>query len=144
MLRFCISGPLHWLGAVNLGLAAQQRFCLSTTGYAWLTAQPSQTESPAGRLTVLADYTILVPGDAPLLDRFGVSRFTTWEPPTRSQPEAEPTFCYRITQSGLRRATEQGIDALRVLAFLQDRCAEPLPAPVISGLQRWQNQSTSV
>ena len=34
--------------------------------------------------------------------------------------------------------------ALRVLAFLQDRCAEPLPAPVISGLQRWQNQSTSV
>ena len=144
LLRFCISGPLHWLGAVNLGLAAQQRFCLSTTGSAWLTAQPSQTESPAGRLTVLADYTILVPGDAPLLDRFGVSRFTTWEPPTRSQPEAEPTFCYRITQSGLRRATEQGIDALRVLAFLQDRCAEPLPAPVISGLQRWQNQSTSV
>ena len=61
---------------------------------------------------------------------------------TLSQPNAEPTFCYRITQSGLRRAADQGIDALRILAFLQDRCSEPLPASVVSGLQRWQNQST--
>ena len=143
LLRFLITGPLHWLGAVNLGLAAQPSFSLSTTGYAWLTTQPSPTESPSGRLTVLADYTILVPSDAPLFDRFRVSRFTTCEPPTRSQPEAEPTFCYRITQSGLRRATAQGIDALRVLAFLQEHCTDPLPAPVVSGLQRWQNQSTS-
>ena len=44
LLRFLITGPLHWLGAVNLGLAAQPSFSLSTTGYAWLTAQPSPTE----------------------------------------------------------------------------------------------------
>jgi len=184
LLRFLITGPLHWLGAVNLGLAAQptaatpgsavatasapvltaaptpsvsssfnarlaeapsgtQMLSLSTSGHAWLTAQPPPAESTAGHLTVLADYAVLVPADAPLLDRFRVSRFTAWEPPTRSQPDAAPTYCYRITQSGLRRAAEQGIDALRILTFLQERCTEPLPAPVVSGLQRWHNQSTS-
>lgn len=140
LLQFLITGPFHWLGAANLGLATQHSFSLSTTGHAWLTAQPSPTESTSGRLTVLADYTILVPGDAPLLDRFRVSRFTSWEPPTRSQPEAEPTFCYRITQSGLQRAAAQGIDALRVLTFLQEHCTGPLPTSVVTGLQRWQNQ----
>ena len=142
LLRFLITGPLYWLGAVILGLAAQHSFSLSPSGYGWLTTQPSPTE-----FDLRAPYRsrrLHHPrsGRCAVARPLPRSRFTTWEPPTRSQPEAEPTFCYRITQSGLRRATEQGIDALRVLAFLQEHCTEPLPAPVVSGLQRWQNQST--
>ncbi len=128
--------------AKELSSTRSLRLRLTRSGHAWLADQPSPAEPTPSSLVVLPDFTVLVPANALLLDRFRVSRFTTWEPPTRSQPNVAPTFRYRITQGGLQRATEQGIDALRVLAFLQERCTEPLPASVVSGLQRWQNQST--
>ena len=157
LLRFVVTGPLHWLGVVDLGfdaplpsharpaeaIHAARIFSITRSGHAWLSAQSSPAEPTPGSLTVLPDYTILVPADAPLLDRFRVSRFTTWETPAHLQPDTISAFRYRITRSGLRRAADQGIDALRVLAFLQERCVQPLPAAVVAGLQRWQDQATS-
>jgi hypothetical protein len=156
VVRFLVAGPLHWLGVFDLGLAsrleplddvtpadaptpAPHRWLSPTAaGQAWLASQPAPSGPDSeATLTVLADYTVVVPSDAPLLDRFRVSRFTTWEPPTGAHSGSALTFRYRITQSGLRRAAAQGIDAERVLAFLQERSARPLPAAVIAGLQRW-------
>lgn len=156
LLRFLITGPLHWLGVFDLAqpdgaetpgakpldgpaVALDGRFSPTASGRAWLAeASLPDEETGAGALTVLGDYTILVPGDAPLHDRFRVSRFTTWEPAGPSRGDAMPLFRYRITQSGLRRAAAQGIEAGRVLAFLQERSLQPLPASVVSGLERWE------
>lgn len=157
LLRFLVAGPLHWLGAVDLGFPAllpahgdplqaiqsAHAFNVTPSGHAWLCGQPAPAAPTPGGLTVLSDYTVLVPADAPLLDRFRVSRFTTWEPVAQQPPDAVLTFRYRVTRSGLRRAAEQGIDALRVLAFLQECSIHPLPDSVTAGLERWHSQSAS-
>jgi hypothetical protein len=152
LLRFLVAGPLHWLGVVDLGFSAPRpvqedlalatqlasTFSVTRSGHAWLNAQPAPAAPTPGGLTVLSDYTVLVPADAPLGDRFRVSRFTTWEPAPQQTPAAAATFQYRITRSGLSRAAEQGIDAPRVLTFLQEHSSHPVPGVVIAGLERWR------
>ncbi len=140
LLHFVLSGPLHWLGAVALSAAeagspAANGISLSAAGQAWLTGAPppqEQEQEPA-LVTVQPDFTLLVPAGAALLDRFRVARFTTWQGATWDAGQL--TFSYRISQTGLQRAAQQGIDAARVLAFLQARAAE-LPANVARALER--------
>ncbi|MEI2692178.1 MAG: hypothetical protein V9H69_21720 [Anaerolineae bacterium] len=144
LLRFVLSGPLHWLGVIALAthdnsqtaadVASQAAaISLSAAGQAWLSHAPGAPAPEAAALTVQPDFTVLVPGDAALLDRFRVARFTTWQGAT--QAEGQPVFSYRISQTGLHRAAQQGIDTARVLAFLQTRAA-PLPANVAAALER--------
>lgn len=142
LLHFILAGPLHWLGAVELtgdraaaadALPAAGGVRISAAGQAWLAGAPPPAGPEATLLTVQPDFTLPVPAGAALLDRFRVARFTTWQGITWDA--GQPTFIYRISQSGLQRAAQQGIDASRVLAFLQERAAE-LPANVVKALER--------
>jgi hypothetical protein len=137
LLRFMLAGPLSWMGATTLALdeAGQAvSFSLTTAGYTWLHGEPPPQEEEPAMLEVRPDFTVLAPAGVALLDRFRVARFTTWLEATWEA--GRPTFLYRISQSGLRRAAQQGIDAGRVLDFLQARAAVPLPANVVKALER--------
>lgn len=136
LLRFLIEGPLRWLGAVQIGAGGngQSLFRFSDEGAAWLAGAAASTAECAGRPAVLPDFAVIVPGDAPLMDRFRVARFTTPEGVSRDPSLA---FRYRITQTGLRRAARQGIPAQRVLAFLHERCGDSVPANVEAALSGW-------
>lgn len=137
LLRFLFTGPLHWLGAVTLGLddsAQPAAFRLTTAGKAWLLNQPAPAEPEPSLLAVQPDFTVLASASAALLDRFRLARFTTWLETTWT--DGLPTFAYRITQTGLRRAAQQGIDSARILDFLLASCAA-LPQNVARALERW-------
>ncbi len=139
LLRFVLTGPLHWLGATTLaavGDAQPASVSLTLAGHAWLHDKPSAGRARAGPARSCSPTSPCWPRPVqPLLDRFRLARFTTslgatWE-------DGQPTFAYRISQTGLRRAAQQGIDSARVLAFLQDRATDPLPANVARALERW-------
>ena len=137
LLRFLLAGPLSWLGIVQIGMddAGTPLFRLTEEGACWLADEaPPSFESP-GQPAVLPNFAIEVPAEAPLIDRFRIARFTTWEPVAR---HPELVFRYRITQTGLRRAARQGITAERVLDYLRERCGESLPANVAAALADWQ------
>jgi hypothetical protein len=139
LLRFVLAGPLAWMGATALAMDEAGRpasFSLTAAGYAWLHGTPALPEEELAMLVVQPDFTVLVPAGVALLDRFRVARFTTWLETTWEA--GRPTFAYRISQTGLRRAAQQGIDAGRVLAFLQARAAGPLPDNVVNALERWR------
>ncbi len=137
LLRFVLSGPLHWLGATALaaadGAGLPAAVSLSAAGQAWLSGAPADSTPEPALLTVQPDFTVLVPGDAALLDRFRVARFTTWQGAMLTA--GQPSFTYRISQTGLHRAAQQGVGTARVLAFLQARAAS-LPANVAAALER--------
>lgn len=150
LLRFMLAGPLRWLGAVDLGAAAPSVmaggceafspgpatvFQLTPAGIAWLTDAPPPAEPAADALTVHPDFLITAPAGASLMDRFRVSRFTTWEPATAGIDGIQ--FHYRISQSGLRRAAAQRIDTARIVAFLNEHAAQPIPGNVLAALERW-------
>ena len=137
LLRWLLVGPLSWLGVVQTGLDERGAalFRLTEDGARWLAEEAAPATDTAGQLVVLPDFTLEIPADAPLIDRFRVARFTTWEPVVR-QPAL--LFRYRITQTGLRRAARQGITAERVLIYLQEQCGEALPGNVAAALAGWK------
>ncbi|MEA3336859.1 MAG: hypothetical protein U9R25_13175 [Chloroflexota bacterium] len=147
LLRFIVSGPLHWLGITDLAATDSQPappafFHFTRDGASWIVDDrpPSEPESN-GRITVEPDFSLSVSGDSPLKDRFQVSRFTVWEAaPERSEPS--PVFRYRITQTALRDAAARGITADRVLSFLQSRTSDDLPANVVAALKRWHEKES--
>lgn len=137
LLRFLLAGPLHWLGAAALAQSSDEQpasISLTAAGQAWLHQVPAPAEPEPDLLAVQPDFTVLAPAGTPLLDRFRVARFTTWLEPTWR--DGLPTFVYRISQTGMQRAAQQGIDSGRILDFLHARAAAPLPANVVRALER--------
>lgn len=134
LLRFVVTGPLAWLGAMQLDhAAAPTAFCLSIAGAAWLHGEAPPPAIAPDLLAVNADFTVYASASTALLDRFRLARFTTWQPPV--QQDDAPVFVYRISQSGLQRAARQGISAAQVLDFLRQRTAA-LPDNVARALER--------
>lgn len=133
MLRFLLQGPLHWLGAVDIN-KEDAAVRLTAAGYAWLAGMEEYTDATRmdGALVVQPDFVVLATTTTPLLDRFRLARFTTWLEPQGT------TFAYRISQSGLQRAAQQGITTPLILEFLHSHTVEPLPAKVVAALERWR------
>lgn len=133
LLRFLFRGPLHWLGALDLGEPSagdDYQVSLSRWGSIWLEQDsPAPHEASHGPITVNDDFTITIPHGTPLGDRFRVERFANWT-------ASYPAFVYQINQRSLKRAAEEGITTDKVLDFLRSR-VRAIPPKVIAALERF-------
>lgn len=133
LITYLLAGPLHWLGAVDLGdptVGIAARAVRTTdTGFAWLHDRPVPPAPPAPPPRVDSDFRVYLAHDTPAMDRFRVARFAAWE-------ASRPEFCYRITQTSLRRAAETGITRARVVEFLHRATHNQLPGNVARALER--------
>ncbi|MCD6289892.1 MAG: hypothetical protein J7M34_05255, partial [Anaerolineae bacterium] len=138
LIRYLVTDPLHWFGVDALAPDGGA-FAVTEAGHALINDTLPPTTSP-GKITVMDDFTVLVPQTVSCYDRLRVARFTAW----MSTPKAGSSdpFRYRITRTGLRRAEFQGIPVNRVLAFLRDRAGSALPENVARALERWPNRSS--
>jgi hypothetical protein len=136
-----LTGPLHWLGLVELGYDnGQERgenhspsaFRLTEAG-AWvlgLGEQPQFAES-GGRLIVQPNFTILALepiSDVVLteLDQFAESR------------GGERAIAYELTKESLYRGQQMGWDAARVMQFLESHQGAPIPTNIRRTLDEWE------
>ena len=132
LLRFLFAGPLHWLRAVDLAEPSagdDMQICLTPWGLSWLgqdAAPPNET--PRHPYQVGEDFTVTLPADTPLYDRFRVERFTQWQ-------ASYPRYVYRITQRSLARAVEEGLTAAKLLDFLKQH-TRSIPPKVAGALEK--------
>jgi hypothetical protein len=142
LLRFLITGPLFWLGALALDTAAAPSiFRLTSFGAAWLNNRtPAELPRPA-RAVVGDDFTVAAPLTLPLIDRFRLLRFT--EPQLDSYEIGQPTR-HRITRGSLARARAGGVKADAIVEFLRHTTGDKLSPHVTSALARWGQQSGTV
>jgi len=134
LIRFLITGPLHWFGAVELGLdesGAPACFRLTPQGERLLGLAPAPSEEPEDPIIVQQDFSILVPHSASFYDRFQVERFAVW---TSSSPRHHS---YLITRSSLQAAFRRGIRIEMILAFLKRATGNRIPSNVTQALKRW-------
>jgi len=134
LIAFLISGPLYWMGTLSLGYEGEEKpvsFRLSSLGEALLGLVPAPLPEPEQPITVQRDFTILVPREASLYDRFQVERFATWTGTT------ERHYNYIITKSSLAGALQRGIKVDMILAFLKRATGEKVPSNVAQALRRW-------
>jgi hypothetical protein len=149
LLRYLVSGPLHWLGVTDLGFEGDPRqptaFRLAETGLAWLGLAPTpgdqrplESQPTAPDLVVRNDFTVRVSPEASLYTRFQLARFTDFLRRETNHID------YRISPSSLARAHGQGINTDQVMAFLQRVSGDPIPAKILDGLQTWQKRRGSI
>jgi len=135
-----LSGPLHWMGLVELGyLRAPAKdsdlptaFRLTPAG-AWLLADGAQPEftERGGRLIVQPNFTLLALepiSDVVLSD---IDHFAELQSDDRA-------VTYRLTREALYRGQQSGWSATRVIAFLESHQGGTLPANVRRSLEEWE------
>lgn len=132
LIRFCITGPLYWLGAAALGTLPEGESCFALTeaGSRWLRgrSEPMRQERPPARLA--ADLSVYLPEKVHPLDRFRISRFAEWE-------ASRPQFRYRITRQSWLRGLKQGLPPDRIFRFLYELTNGNVPETVVQTLKHW-------
>ena len=142
LLRFLITGPLFWLGAVALDTAVPPSiFRLTSFGAAWLSStSPAGLPRPA-RAVVGEDFMVAAPLTLPLIDRFRLLRFT--EPQFDGYEPGQPTR-HRITRGSLARARAGGVKPEAIVEFLRHTSGGRLSPRVATALARWGQHSGAV
>ncbi|MEJ2151333.1 MAG: helicase-associated domain-containing protein, partial [Chloroflexota bacterium] len=140
LIRYLLTGPLAWLGFVNLGSSGPgvpfTAFRLTLIGAVFLGLAAPPPEPALAPLDLHRDFRVLAP-PARRYDRFQLARVADWaaSPPLREGGAFE--FIYRLTPTSLDRARQQGIPVARVLEFLEQATGAPVPRPIEAALMRW-------
>jgi hypothetical protein len=129
-LRFLITCPMHWLGLIDLGGETSDMvtaFSLSQAGAALHDmADPPSLPEPEP-IQVSVDGTIFVPRRR-RYERFQLSRVAevlNWHQGR-----------YRLTPQSLARAQARRIQATRIVEFLEEAGAEPVPQALRQAIRR--------
>ena len=140
LIRFLVTGPLYWLGAVDLAEPSAGddfQFSLSQWGAYWLGQDAPQPHDQARRpIQVGEDFRITLALGTPLAERFRVERFAQWQ-------SSYPNYVYQMNQRSLSKAVEGQIAPKQIIDFLERR-ARVVPEKVISALARFGASTRAV
>jgi len=148
LLRYLITGPLHWLGIIELASLSKDAqpaaFRFTTWGDALLHGKilPELQDKTASVL-VNSDARLRIARQVPRAVRYQLARFSTWETDDLRDPHGEITYCYRLTPSSLAHAQEQGLTIKQLLAYLH-RHAPIVPPPLVKALEQWEKHGAQV
>ncbi len=146
LLRFFITGPLYWLGIVDLALPAaaeddDKSGCLSVVATAFRFsdfsadllggAAPRGLQTENEEVTIRSDGRLRVPIRTPRAARYQLARFGEW------QGFKDGFYRYRLTPASLRAARSAGLRVHHLLALLH-RHAAAVPPNLITALERWE------
>jgi len=130
VLRFVLTGPMHWLGLTDIGEGGT--FCRLTIYGRALCGETDWPDPPEERdhLILESDGTILAPRLLSRYERFQLARITEWG-------SAGDPYSYRLTATSLQQANAQGIQPDAIQAFLRRTSGDTLPAPISRMLDQW-------
>lgn len=137
LIRHLITGPLHWLGLLDLAGPApgQSPTAFRTSAWAadlWNGRAPSGLAEENQPVRVNSGGLIRVPPLAPRALRYQIARFCAWLPPEKGD------YCYRVTPEALERAGKQGLRPAHLIALLKKHAAGPLPPGLLQAMERWE------
>lgn len=139
-IRAVITGPLHWMGLVDLGWgkaeskAPPDAFRLTPLGR-WLLANGPQPDIPAEGGRVIVQPNLHVVALDPVVDATLVTldRFA-------ERLSAERAVEYRLTRASVFAGQQHGWEVARIKAFLREQTGADLPGNVARTLDEWQAQ----
>ncbi len=138
LLRYLVTGPLHWLGFLDLAAPAAGASPQAFRRSAWCEAllrnsTPDGLPTEDGKLQVRSDARLFAPRLAPRSARYLLARFCEWE------GEKDGEYRYRVTPQALERARKGGLTLAHLLALLR-RHAAALPPSLVKALERWDGR----
>jgi hypothetical protein len=142
LVRFLVTGPLHWLGFVDLARAVPQGEVASFRLGAWAEellhdVPPAGLPAEEGRLKLTSTGRILIPRLFPRAARYQIARFCAWEEETAEE------YRYRAAPAALQRAAAQGLKPRQLLGLLRKYVENgALPPLLVQALERWEASGT--
>jgi len=131
VLWFILTGPMHWLGLIDLGdegaLCRLTVYGRALAGAADWPDRPDEGE----HLVIQPDGTILAPRTVSRYERFQLARVTQWG-------AAGDPYIYHLTPAGLQRASEQGIAPDVIRSFLRRAAGADLPDSIEQMIDQWE------
>jgi len=140
LIRYLITGPIYWLGILDLASSAPDALPTSFRYSGWAAALLRGT-SPEGMPTedatiqVGSDARLRVPRLVPRAARYQIARFSEWD------EETDEGYRYRLTPVSLSRAHQQGLTISHLLALLH-RYTEVVPPSLVKALEGWDQHGT--
>jgi hypothetical protein len=136
LLHTMIKGPLHWLGAIDLGGPSPQHpatsFRLTAVSAALFDGEiPPFRGDDAHSVEIRSEGRITVPRHAPLAVRYQISRFCTW------LLLDEAGYHFILTPSSLQHAIEQGLTLKHIQTLLTEATGDKIPPRLLKALGRW-------
>lgn len=147
LVRFMITGPMHWLGLVDLaapengGAPTALRLSKWAEGL-WHGDATEGLRAEDGSLKTSSDGRIILPETTARAVRYQVARFCSWE--GEKEHDGHTEYHYRITPAGLERAKAQNLRASQLAGLLRRHNDGPLPPAVVQALEHWENTGTQV
>jgi hypothetical protein len=133
LIRYFISGPLYWLGAVELAAPDEGA---APTAFRSTSSENTKNKIENGKITVASNGKISVPRLAPRTARYQIARFCEWE------QDRVDEYLYHITTHSLAKAKEQGLKIDHLLKILQKYSTSPIPPAFQKALHRWEVNGT--
>jgi hypothetical protein len=142
LIRYLITGPIHWLGILDLASTGKDEpvnaFRFSGWAVPLLEGKPPQGMSEElDQVHIRSDGRLSVPVLAPRAVRYQLARFCSWEDETVYE------YRYRLAPSSLARARGDGLRVIHLLSLLR-RHADVIPPNIITALERWDEHGTEV
>ncbi len=141
LLRYYITGPLFWLGMVDLAAPAAETAAAAFRFNAWANdlwqgTPPSGLAGETARLNITSDGRLHIPPLFPRPARYQIARFCQWD------GEKEGEYHYRLAPTSLERARQQGLRAAHLISLLRKHAADPIPPRLLQALERWEKYGT--
>jgi hypothetical protein len=142
LIRYIITGPLHWLGVLDLARPETEHevtaFRLSSWAKELLSGKaPKGLPVEEEPLVVRSDARLSARRLVPRRVRYQVARFCEWVKETPDE------YHYRISPMALSRARKQGLSVSQLISLL-NRHAKVVPPSLIEALERWEKHGSEV
>ncbi len=137
LLREMVTGPLFWMGLLDLGAKYKSKKAAFLRPSKWaddLTKgrEVSYPHQEAAAFRVEKDGSLLISRAFPLSLRYQIARFCEWG------AARQGNYVYQLSPPALLRAKQQGLQPSQLIALLHKYGQKPLPAPVLAALERWK------
>lgn len=140
LIRYLITGPMHWLGLMDLASPAEGQpvtaFRLSDWSEKLLLGVPlDDLPEEDETIEAFSNGSFIAGRYTPRLARYQVSRFCLWTDETNAQ------YAYQITPSSLEAAIGQGLKIFH-LEKLLSRFSKAAPPALLKALHQWQDKGS--
>jgi hypothetical protein len=137
LLRYMITGPLHWLGMMDLAAPGPKAAPAAFRPSAWAASlwhgnPPADLPAEKAPIRVSSDGRLALSKLAPRWVRYQVARFCQWE------TEKSGEYHYRLAPSSLEQAQQQGLRPAHLIALLRKFAVSPLPPDLLKALEGWE------
>ena len=147
LLRYMITGPMHWLGFLDLASKDEGSEPIAFRNSSWVPQLrsghgPEILEEEDQKIDVGMDATIAMPLLSPRWLRYQIARFCEWIELTGKNHEQ--IYHFHATPRSLKRATSQGLNASQFISLLERWASSPLPEGFAHALVNWEQSGTQV